>query len=86
MIVLSINLFNYQNYFNKFYNLFFLIDIIQSMYFYRFVNVRWPINGVFFFKNLKPALSYYIYNSHAINKDNSDTSYTGLSKFDSENE
>lgn len=57
------------------------------VYFFRFINVRWPINGVFFFRNLKPLLTFYIYNFHKnedlATKDSSNL--TGLEKFDAEN-
>lgn len=62
MFFLPIYVFKYKNHFNRFYVLFFVIDITQTLYFYRFLNVRWPINGIKFFRELRPTVIFYMWN------------------------
>lgn len=54
--------FIYRNHLNKFYAIFFIIDLSQTLYFYRFLNIRWPINGIKFFAQLKPITEFYMPN------------------------
>lgn len=88
MVFLPIYIFWYSNHFNRFYVIFFIIDITQTLYFYRFLNIRWAINGIKFFKNLRPTVSFYMWNFYY--QDLSDKEFelvkSGVYKFDKERE
>lgn len=88
MVFLPIYVFYYKNHFNRFYVLFFVIDIAQSLYFYRFLNVRWPINGVKFFRELRPTIVFYMWNFYEQNIEDSEFEKysSGVDKFDREKE
>lgn len=88
MVLLPFYVFYYKNHFNRFYILFFVIDITQILYFYRFINIRWPINGIKFFRKLKPTITFYMYNffKKDIPSGEFEDYSSGVRKFDLEKE